>query len=62
MNQLRLGQSLECQDPRTNPKPPRRNAKPPIENFLATVLTWSSGIDVFFFTSAIQCRKMWNCV
>jgi len=20
--------------------------------------TWSSGIDVFFFTSAIQCRKM----
>jgi len=22
------------------------------------LITWSSGIDVFFFTSAIQCRKM----
>jgi len=21
-------------------------------------ITWSSGIDVFFFTSAMQCRKM----
>jgi len=22
------------------------------------LITWSSGIDVFFFISAIQCRKM----
>jgi len=22
------------------------------------LITWSGGIDVFFFTSAIQCRKM----
>ena len=22
------------------------------------LITWSSGIDVFFFTSTIQCRKM----
>jgi len=39
MNQLRFGQFLECQVPRTNPKPPpAENQSPPIENFLATVL------------------------
>jgi len=29
---------LECQAPRTNPKPPAETQSPPIENFLATVL------------------------
>jgi len=23
-------------------------------------ITWTSGIAVFFFTSAIQCRTIWN--
>jgi len=32
-----------------------------VEHRVTTFLiTWSSGIDIFFFTSAIQCRKMWN--
>ena len=38
IKQLSFCQFLECQAPRTNPKPHHRNAKPPIENFLATVL------------------------
>jgi len=40
-------------------------AQPACFHFCWTVsqhflITWSSGIDVFFFTSAIQCRKRWN--
>jgi len=34
---------------------------PLLLNGVATFLiTWSSGIDVFFFKLSIQCRKMWN--
>jgi len=29
-----------------------------LKNVITFLITWSSGIDDFFFTSAIQCRKM----